>query len=143
VNQADLRRMAEERIKDARALIRGKRWEFAYYAAGYSIECALKSCVLSRMIYTAWVFEEKWNARDCLTHDLEDLIRLAGLTTELNARRAHSAAAGDMFDTNWNTVLGWDVTSRYVSRTEAEARDLFAAITHNPDGVLRWLKNYW
>jgi HEPN domain-containing protein len=47
VNQADLRRMAEERIKDARALIRGKRWEFAYYAAGYSIECALKSCVLA------------------------------------------------------------------------------------------------
>ena len=143
MNQADLRRMAEERIKDARALIRGKRWEFAYYAAGYSIECALKSCVLARMIHTAWVFEEKWNARDCLTHDLNELIRLADLTNDLNARRAASAASGDLFDSNWKTVVKWQVTSRYASRTEAEARDLFAAMTHRPDGVLRWLKNYW
>jgi HEPN domain-containing protein len=135
--------MAEERIKDARALIRGKRWEFAYYAAGYSVECALKSCVLARMIHTAWVFEEKWNARDCLTHDLNELIRLADLTNDLNARRAASAASGDLFDSNWKTVVKWQVTSRYASRTEAEARDLFAAMTHRPDGVLRWLKNYW
>ncbi len=95
MNQADLRRMAEERIKDAKALIRGKRWEFAYYTAGYSIECALKSCVLARMIHTAWVFEEKWNARDCLTHDLKELIRLAGLNNELLARQATSRASGD------------------------------------------------
>jgi hypothetical protein len=135
--------MSEERIKDARALIRGRRWEFAYYAAGYSIECALKSCILARMIHTAWVFEEKWNARNCLTHDFDELIRLAGLTNGLNARRAASAASGDVFVSNWTTVLRWDVTSRYTPRTEADARDLFAAITHNPDRVLRWLKRYW
>jgi HEPN domain len=111
VNQADLRQMAEERIKDARALIRGKRWEFAYYAAGYSIECALKSCVLARMIETAWVFEEKWNAKECLTHDFKELIRLAGLTNALNARLAASAASGDPFNSNWTTVLKWDVTA--------------------------------
>jgi HEPN domain-containing protein len=139
VNQADLRRMAEERIKDARALIRGKRWEFAYYAAGYLIECALKSCVLARMIHTAWVFEEKWNARECLTHDFKELIRLAGLTHERDARRAASPA----FHANWTTVEAWNVTSRYTSRTEAEAKTLFAAITDKPDGVLRWLKNHW
>jgi hypothetical protein len=143
VNQADLRQMAEERIKDARALIRGKRWEFAYYAAGYSIECALKSCLLARMIHTAWVFEEKWDARKCLTHNFNDLIGLAGLDNELIARQAASRASGDLFDSNWKTVVAWTVTSRYAPRTEAEARDLFAAITHNPDGVLRWLKRYW
>ena len=143
MNQADLRQMAEERIKDAKALIRGKRWEFAYYAAGYSIECALKSCVLARMIHTAWVFEEKWNARDCLTHDFEELVKLAGLTNELNARRVASRAAGDLFISNWKVVAGWTVASRYAPKTEAEARGLFAAITHNPDGVLRWLKRYW
>src|SRR5262249_49990857 len=135
--------MAEERIKDARALIRGKRWEFAYYAAGCSIECALKSCVLSRMIHTAWVFEERWNARDRLTHDFNELIRLAGLNIELNARRATSRASGDALESNWNTVVGWTVTSRYAPRTEADARNLFAAITHNPDGVLRWIKRFW
>ena len=143
MNQADLRRMAEERIKDAKALIRGKRWEFAYYTAGYSIECALKSCILARMIHTAWVFEEKWNAADCRVHGFGKLVHLAGLTNELNARRAASAAAGDLFDSNWGTVVAWKPESRYGPRTEAEARNLFAAITHKPDGVLRWLKSYW
>lgn len=143
MDQADLGRMAEERIKDARALIRGKRWEFAYYTAGYSIECALKSCVLARMIHTAWIFEDRWDARKCLTHDVNELIRLAGLDNELNARLAVSAASGDMFVPNWKMVAGWTVTSRYAPRSEADARDLFGAITHNPDGVLRWLKRYW
>ncbi len=143
MNQADLRRMAEERIKDAKALIRGKRREFAYYAAGYSVECALKSCALARMIHTAWVFEERWNARDCLTHDFNQLIGLAGLNNELNSRRAASRASGDLFDSNWKKVVAWTVTSRYAPRTEADARDLFAAITHNPDGVFRWVKRYW
>src|SRR5689334_17676271 len=135
--------MAVQRIRDAKALLRGGRWEFAYYVSGYAVECALKSCLLARMIHTAWVFEEKWKASDCLTHNLNDLITLAALRNELNARFAASAAAGDRFVGNWGTVVGWSPTSRYVAKTESEARDLYTAITHKPDGVLRWLRNYW
>src|SRR5438094_8433199 len=93
VNQAELQAMAEERIKDAKALLDGGRWEFAYYAAGYAVECALKSCLLARMIHTAWVFQEKWDARECRVHDFGKLIDLAGLRDELNAKLAASAAA--------------------------------------------------
>jgi HEPN domain-containing protein len=151
VNQAELRQMAVERLKDAKALLAKKRWEFAYYAAGYSVECALKSCVLARMIHTAWVFEEKWKAQECLTHDFEELVRLAGLNGELNARLAASAAAavseggppGGAFTDNWLTVIEWKVESRYLPRTEVEARELYAAIADKPDGVLAWIKNYW
>src|SRR5438552_17336 len=74
VNQAELRQMAEERIKDAKALIDGGRWEFAYYATGYAVECALKSCLLARMIHTGWVFQEKVKVDECLTHDFQKLI---------------------------------------------------------------------
>jgi HEPN domain-containing protein len=63
VNQAELRQMALMRIRDARVLLNGGRWEFAYYVSGYTVECAL--------------------------------------------------------------------------------RDLYTAITHKPDGVLPWLRNYW
>ncbi|NJR43126.1 MAG: HEPN domain-containing protein, partial [Akkermansiaceae bacterium] len=49
MNQAELRRLAEERVRDAEALLAGGRWEFAYYSAGYAVECALKSCLLARM----------------------------------------------------------------------------------------------
>jgi hypothetical protein len=142
--------MARERIKDAKALLDGGRWEFAYYAAGYAVECALKSCVLARMVHTGWVFKEKSRIEDCLTHDFGKLIDLAGLRGELNAELAASAAAttgtgtsGGPFVGNWGTVTQWKVTSRYEPKTEAEARALYAAITDNPDGVLQWIQKFW
>lgn len=145
MNQAELRAMAKERIKDAKVLIRGKRWEFAYYAAGYSVECALKSCVLARMIHTAWIFQEKWEAKLCLTHEFGKLIDLAGLRDELNNKHAASAAAaaaaggppGGVFAGYWGTILQWEVSSRYLPKTEAEAKALYEAITDKSDGVLK------
>jgi HEPN domain-containing protein len=150
VNRAELQAMAEERVKDAKALLDGSRWEFAYYAAGYAVECALKACLLARMIHTAWVFQEKWEARACRTHDFGELIDLAGMRDELNNKLAASAAAAPpagppsgVFARNWGTALSWKVESRYQPRTEAEARELYQAITHDPDGVLPWIKNFW
>lgn len=148
MNRDDLRKLAEERVKDAKVLLDGGRWEFAYYAAGYAVECALKSCLLARMIYTGWVFDEKWDAKRCLTHEFKELIDLAGLEPELNAKLAASAAAaggaaGVLFAGHWGTVLQWRVTTRYEFRSETEAKALYEAITHNPDGVLPWIRNYW
>ncbi len=142
--------MAEERIKDAKALLDGGRWEFAYYAAGYAVECALKACLLARMIHTAWVFEEKWEAKVCRTHDFGTLIDLAGMRDELTDKMDASAAAassggppGGAFTAYWGTAVKWKVESRYQSRTQAEAKELYEAITHDPDGVLPWIKNFW
>ena len=79
MNQLELQSLTEERIKDAKALLDGQRWAFAYYTAGYAIECALKSCLLARMIHTGWIFQDRANIKDCLTHDFEELVKLAGL----------------------------------------------------------------
>lgn len=135
--------MAEERILDAEALIAGHRWAYAYYVAGYAVECALKSCLLARMVQTGWVFQDKVKVDECLTHDFGKLIQLAGLTDELNTKLSDSAAAGGAFVGNWGTVTQWKVTSRYESRTQVEAESLHTAITHDPDGVLLWIQNYW
>lgn len=129
MNQADLRHLADERINDAKALLDGQRWSFAYYTAGYAVECALKSCLLSRMIHTGWVFQEKWKAQDCLTHDFEELVALAGLKTELTA----TLAANPQFAVRWARVALWDVGTRYKQKTKAEAEELYEAITHDPD----------
>lgn len=143
MNQIELRKMAEERIKDAKVLIDGQRWEFAYYAAGYAVECALKSCILSRMVLTAWVFKEKWDYKECFEHRLEKLIHLAGLTDELNEKIKGSAAAGKEFVNNWTVTAKWTVTSRYESKTESEAKELLLAISDENHGVLSWIKNFW
>jgi hypothetical protein len=144
VNQADLRQMAEERIRDAKALIDGGRWEFAYYAAGYAVECALKSCILARMIHTGWVFDEEVKkVDDCRTHEFLKLIQIAGLRDELNTKLRESAATGGEFVTNWDTVNLWKVTSRYESKSEDDAKKLYTAINDDPHGVLIWIRNYW
>jgi hypothetical protein len=139
VNRADLQHLAQQRILDAKALLDGHRWPFAYYVAGYAVECALKSCLLARMIYTGWVFQDRAQINDCLTHNFIKLIQLSGLTTELNA----NLAANPTFVGNWGVTTQWKVTDRYGNRTESEARALYSAITDTPDGVLPWIMNYW
>jgi HEPN domain len=144
VNHAELQRMAEERIQDAKALLDAGRWEFAYYVAGYAVECALKACMLRRMIYTGWIFDEGVKKLDeCRTHEFVKLIQIAGMMGELNDSLKASAAAIDGFVTNWETTNEWNVTSRYESRSEAEARKLYLAITDEPYGVMGWIRNYW
>ena len=71
------------------------------------------------------------------------LISIAGMHEPLNVRLSNSAAAGDGFVGNWNTVKAWAVDSRYESQTEPDAKRLFAAITDEPDGVMKWIQNYW
>lgn len=143
MNQAELRTMAEERLKDAKALLDGGRWEFAYYTAGYAVECGLKSCILARMIHTAWIFVDKWDAKLCLVHEFAKLVTLAGLTDQLNADLQASAAAGGEFAVNWNTAKEWTVLSRYEAKPEADAKRLYAAIADEPHGVLRWIRTHW
>jgi hypothetical protein len=144
VTQAKLRGMAQERIEDAKILIDGGRWWFGYYVSGYAVECALKACVLAQMVGTGWVFtEDEKKLRECRTHDFMRLISIAGMHDPLNARLSESAAAGDGFVENWNTVKAWTVESRYEQQIEADAKKLYFAITDETDGVMRWIRNYW
>jgi hypothetical protein len=136
--------MSDERVKDAKTLIDGGRWEFGFYAAGYAVECALKACVLARMVHTGWVFDQtNIKVDECRTHNFTKLIQIAGLGDELIARLKASALASDGFAPNWNTAKAWDVSTRYEPKSEAEARAIYSAITDEPDGVLTWIRNYW
>lgn len=93
MNQAELRQLSQVRIQDAAVLIAGGRWSFAYYVSGYAVEFALKSCVLSRMAHTGWIFEPKVKIDEVLTHDFGKLVEIAALRDELNARLATSTVA--------------------------------------------------
>jgi hypothetical protein len=144
VTQAKLQQRTGDVIQDAKAPLDGGRWGFAYYVIGYAVEFSLKSCVLARMIHTGWVFldHEKGEA-DCKTHDFPRLIKFAGLLDDLNNRLKESVRVEDAFVRNWDIVKAWKVDSRYDPKTEVDARKLYCAITDEPDGVLKWIRNYW
>lgn len=143
MNRLELQQLTDERLLDVQALLTGQRWAFAYYNAGYAVECALKACFLARMPLTGWVFQEKANIKECLTHDFKELVKLAGLQDELSTRLQLSSTNSDTFRGNWGVVTNWSVTARYVPRTEAEARELYEALIRDPDGVMPWIRTYW
>jgi HEPN domain-containing protein len=45
VNRTQLQQLAEERVRDAKALPNAGQWSGAYYLAGYAVECGLKACI--------------------------------------------------------------------------------------------------
>ena len=139
MNRTELQQLALERIEDARALLGANQWSGAYYLAGYSLECALKSCVLAYIERTGIIFEDKKYAEKCWTHDIEELVRQARLTVE----RAKAVGTNLNLSQNWLTAKDWSEASRYRLWTRLQAEKLFNALTDNADGVLPWLKTFW
>jgi hypothetical protein len=139
VNRTELQQLAINRVDDAQALLDAKRWSAAYYIAGYAAECALKACILARVERTGVIFDEREFPKRCWTHNVLDLVEAADIRADLDS----GSAANPKFGANWQTVKDWNETSRYKQHGEIEARKLLEAITHDPDGVLKWIRNHW
>jgi hypothetical protein len=140
VDRADCQRLTNDRITDAKALLAARRWAAAYYMAGYAVECALKSCVLARLASEVeLIFEDRRYSEKCWTHDLAQLVALAGLTDQLEA---DTAADPDLL-VYWDTVKDWSESSRYERTPKTAAEDLYNAITDKKHGILPWIKQRW
>lgn len=141
MNREHIQALIVERRRDAEALLRQHRWGLAYYATGYIVELGLKSCVLTRMALTGWVFAERLPVKSFLTHDFGELVQLARLEAELDTERAANKA----FARNWAAVISWTETVRYdwPEPTRAQAEELYKAVADEQDGVQAWLRRYW
>jgi HEPN domain-containing protein len=139
VNRTELQKLAEDRLLDAKALLDAGRWSGAYYLAGYAVECALKSCILSRIERTGFIFEDKEFAEKCWTHNVKDLVSLADLQTP----REIANEGNPELRTNWSIVESWSEISRSRETDEITAKTLYNAVINSTDGVLPWLRNHW
>jgi HEPN domain-containing protein len=133
MTRSEWKRTAIERVRDAGILLSGKSWSGSYYLAGYAVECALKSCMVLYVRTHAYViFRERKYSEKCWTHDIEELVRLAGLKSQRDA----AANANQSLDLNWQIVKDWSEVDRYRRKTKIEAGELYTAVTHASDGVL-------
>jgi HEPN domain-containing protein len=140
VTRAEWRRIAEERVHDTTALLSVRRWSAAYYLAGYAVECGLKACVVVHVRRHAdVVFREKKYSEKCWTHDIEELVKLAGLKTE----RDTEAPVNSALWLNWQVVKDWSEVARYQRKTRDNAEKLYQAVTDSANGVLPWIKSRW
>jgi HEPN domain-containing protein len=139
LNRTDLQQLAEDRGLDAETLLSSGRWSGAYYLAGYAVECALKACLAKKT--SLHDFPDKSFAQQAFTHNIAELLNLAGLRIQLQLDS--TPAANPTLGVNWQRVKDWDEKARYQQRDEAEARRFYQAVTDAANRVLPWIKRHW
>jgi HEPN domain-containing protein len=135
----ELRNLAEARLKDAKALTKAGRFDAAAYVCGYVLELGLKACICKRLRMAEYPGQKVLRGA-FWTHNLEELLLLAGLTDEIDA---HGDAA--LF-TNWNVVRHWEPAWRYDQpgkRSKQAVERMLQALEDRNNGILRWLKKRW
>lgn len=139
MNRRDFQKLAEVRRLDALALLKSKRYDAAYYLAGYAVECALKACVAK--LTERHDFPPR-DAKDLYTHDVEALTKAAKIEKQFRQDRD-----GDpLLAKNWETVKDWSEERRYQLRGRnlaGAARDFLKAINDSQHGVFRCISKYW
>lgn len=137
ITRTSLQEVSNRLITSAKLLLDGGDPSGAYYLTGLSVECALKSCIAKQTVQHELMHlkrvQQYWN------HELEGLIKAAGLETSLNAR----AKAEKEFGDNWLTVKDWKVDSRYETKSGAEAKGIYEAASDAKCGILEWIKRSW
>jgi hypothetical protein len=140
VTRLEWQQLAERRLADAKAMLDARRWDAAYYLAGYAVEFGLKSCILKRVENApGLIFEDRRFSEKCWTHDLEVLMKLADLESVLRA----DTAANPAFHDNWTDVTDWNENSRFESVPHYVAKTLYKAITDKQNGVMSWIRVHW
>ena len=138
MNRSELQRLSNQRRREAAVLLGAGHFPGAYYLVGYSVECALKACIAKQT--RRYDFPNKQIAPKVFTHDLEVLVRLAGLENDLK----HDMSANPALQLNWTIVKDWSEEVRYdLSITRAQVRDLYSACTRRKNGVLTWIRGRW
>jgi HEPN domain-containing protein len=136
LNRRDLKNLALTRLKEVEVLLNNRQYSGAYYLSGYVIECALKACIAKQT--KKFEFPDKKTVMDSYTHDLEKLVKVAKLDTQLK-----SLVNDPDFSLRWSTVKDWSEDSRYQTHNRQEALDIYSAITDPNHGVLQWLQQHW
>ncbi len=137
MNRNSFQQISRIRTREARVLLDAGYYPGAYYLIGYAVECALKACVSKQV--KRYDFPDKKLANEAFTHDLEKLVRIAGLAPDFKRERRTNLD----LDLNWAVVKDWSESIRYeISVSEAQARDLYSACTGR-NGILPWIKKRW
>ena len=132
-----LQKLSIGKIEDAALLFEAGRWSNAYYLAGYAIEFAFKACIARR--FTAEAIPDKKFVLSIHSHNLKELVGLAGLKAELRAREGEDSH----FAANWGITAQWLPEARYEQSDKASAHYLLEAISQPEHGVLKWIQIYW
>lgn len=138
MDRSDLIHLCQMHRRAARLLLTQGHYAEAYYLTGVAAECALKACIAKAR--RRYEFPDKKLANDSFTHDLDALVKTAGLTNSLQSKKH----AEPKFALNWAVLAQWRVDKRYDHQTSRdEAASLYSAFVGRNHGVLTWIRQNW
>ena len=137
MNRSEFKKLSARRVREASILLANRQYSGAYYLAGYAVECGLKACIARQV--RRHEFPNLQTVRDSYTHDLRQLVRVAGLEAGLEA----NSRTDPTFRRYWATVKDWKEDSRYRVVSRGSAQDLLGAVADPGHGVITWLQHYW
>ncbi len=119
---AELDRIAQARLDDAKALLAAGRHDGATYLCGYAVEVALKARICRVLNWPEFPSTggEFQAYRSFQTHELDVLLRLSGQEGKVKQQ----------YFADWNTVAVWKSESRYNvvgTAQQAEAQAMIVA----------------
>ena len=138
MNRSNFQKLAKIRCGDAKILLEQENYSGAYYLCGYVIECGLKACIAKQTKKYDFPPDQK-TVRDIYTHDLDLLIKSAGLKTVLD----EDLKKDKKLEVSWAIIKDWSEKSRYEEYTDNEAQNLYEAVTDKNHGVLQWISRRW
>ena len=105
INHDELRQIAEERLKDAEALLAAGRYDGAIYLGGYVVELSLKSRICRVLNWKGFPQSrnEFQNYLSFKTHNLDVLLSLCGAEDTIKSK----------YLAEWSAVATWDPEARY------------------------------
>lgn len=112
-----------------------KRYDAAYYLAGYAIECALKAWIAKQTPRHG--FPDKDRANRAHQHRFTELLALIA-----DRDRFDTELRGDpRLEDDWSNVQSWSPASRYQlhAGSRIEVRDMLKSV----EGILKCLSRYW
>ncbi len=118
-----MRAIARARLRDAQALLRARRFDGAYYLAGYAVEIALKARICRTLRWRGFpeTSKEFTGLYSLRTHDLEMLLRFSGVEGKVQATRKKE----------WSVAVKWNPEKRYQAVGQSarqEAGDMVTSV---------------
>jgi HEPN domain-containing protein len=117
ITPAAFRTLARARLRDAKVLLSGKRYDGAYYMCGYAVEMMLKARICQTLKWTTFSGD---HVKSLKVHDLPFLLKFSGVEPRVTKK----------YFAEWSKVQDWKVENRYDptrSITLAEATDMVTA----------------
>jgi len=132
ISPQDLFDIAKSRYEESKILLREHKPDGAVYLCGYAIELMLKRYIVKALDWDAYPDTDKefWDYKSFKTHNLDVLLRLAGLEKKIQGDTSLYA--------RWQIAKNWDSEIRYREIGRLSESDAQAIITASRD-VLNYL----